>query len=81
MIIKTLFYRIKSISNILFMNRVKGVSIWYKLNYLKIYGKGNIVEIKSHIPSTVKIIIYGCNHKLIIDEGVTFKKGSIWFED
>ena len=26
-------------------------------------------------------MMYGCNHKLIIEEGVVFKKGVIWFED
>lgn len=44
-------------------------------------GKNNVLDIRSRIPKDVRIVIYGNNHKLIIEEGVTFKKGQIWFED
>lgn len=29
----------------------------------------------------MQISIYGSNHTLVIEEGVTFKKWQIWFED
>lgn len=37
--------------------------------------------IKSKLPKKIKIVMIGNNHKLFIDERVTFKKGVIWFED
>lgn len=36
---------------------------------------------RSRLPKDVCIFIYGNNHRFIIEEGVVFKKGQIWFED
>lgn len=51
------------------------------IRQLRVHGKGNVVELHSHLPKDVKIYIYGNNHRLIIEENVIFKEGVIWFED
>ena len=40
-----------------------------------------MIEIHSPISNDVRIMIYGNNHKLIIEEGVVFKNRQICFED
>lgn len=36
---------------------------------------------RSRLPKDVCIFIYGNNHRLVIEEEVTFKQGKVWFED
>lgn len=62
-------------------NIVSGLSICRRFNSLTLVGRGNTISIKSKLSKDVKIVIYGNNHHLEIDENVTFKKGLIWFED
>lgn len=52
-----------------------------RLNNFIILGDNNTIDVHSRIPKDVQISIYGSNHTLVIEEGVTFKKGQIWFED
>ena len=48
---------------------------------LRIHGNNNKIECYSHKIGSVKILIYGDNHHLIINKGVIYKRGTIWFED
>lgn len=52
-----------------------------RLRNFTILGVGNMIEVKSRIPKDVNIVVYGNNHKLVVEENVTFKRGVIWFED
>lgn len=51
------------------------------LRQLHVRGKNNVIELHSRLPKGVQIYIYGNGNHLRIGEGVTFKKGVIWFED
>lgn len=62
-------------------NKLGGVNLRTRIKHLTIYGTNNEVLIKSKLGKDVRIVIYGSNHKLVIDKHVTFKKGLIWFED
>ena len=62
-------------------NNVQGISLLRRLSNFTILGIGNMIEVKSKIPKDVNIVIYGNNHKLVVEENVTFKRGIIWFED
>ena len=66
-----------------FLNEVHGLSFFWRLRNLRIYGKTNkvIIEKGTHLGSNVKITIYGTRHKLLVKEGGVFKTGSLWFED
>lgn len=44
-------------------------------------GRDNYLEIHGRLPKEVKIHIYGNRNRLIIEENVTFKAGTIWFEN
>lgn len=61
--------------------KIIGANKLLLLKQLHIHGKGNVLEIYSHLPSGVSIHIYGNNNHLKIDKNVTFKKGLIWFEN
>lgn len=60
-------------------NRIKGIK--HLSHSLLLFGKNNSIDIRSRLPKDVKVVIYGNNHKLVIEENVTFKEGQIWFED
>lgn len=62
-------------------NKYLGISLLRRFVNFKIAGTGNTIIIKSKLPANVRVFIYGNNHRLFIDKGVTFKKGVIWFED
>lgn len=62
-------------------NNIKGISLLRRFRSVVIDGTGNVIEIHSPISNDVHIMIYGNNHKLIIEEEVIFKNGQIWFED
>lgn len=64
-----------------YANTIKGLSICYRISSLEIYGTGNFIEVHSSLPKDVKITVYGNDHHLYVDKGVTFKKGCLWFED
>lgn len=51
------------------------------LGQLIVNGVGNVIEVHSSLPKSVKLHFYGNNHHLIIDKGVVFRQGVIWFED
>lgn len=48
---------------------------------LDINGTNNLIIIKGKMSQDVHVMIQGNNHRLIIDKGVVFNKGQIWFED
>lgn len=60
---------------------MRGISTLRRFYNFTISGKNNTIDIRSRISKDVRIIVYGDNHKLVIDESVTFKNGQIWFED
>lgn len=62
-------------------NNINGISLLRRFRNFVINGTGNVIEIHSPISNDVRIMIYGNNHKLIIEEGVVFKNRQIWFED
>lgn len=62
-------------------NKFQGVSLLRRLSNFEINGTGNTIIINGKLPTSVRIVIYGNNHRLFIDKEVTFKKGVIWFED
>lgn len=62
-------------------NNIRGISTLRRFYNFSISGKNNTIDIRSRISKDVRIIVYGDNHKLVIDESVTFKNGQIWFED
>lgn len=55
-------------------NYIHGVSMLRRLNNFIILGDNNTIDVHSRIPKNVQISIYGSNHTLVIEEGVTFKK-------
>ena len=62
-------------------NRYVGFGYFLRLRSLTIVGKGNSIELKSSLPSSVRIVIYGNNNHLVIDKNVNYKAGLIWIED
>lgn len=62
-------------------NRYVGFGYFARLRSLTIVGKGNSIELKSSLPSSVRIVIYGNNNHLVIDKNVNYKAGLIWIED
>lgn len=62
-------------------NFVKGVSLLRRFYNFEIHGHGNIIDIRGKLSPKVRIVIYGNNHRLTIEENVVFSKGTIWFED
>ena len=80
-IIKLIYIYLKQIYMIFWKNHIYGISIFRRFCNFKIMGTNNTIVVKSHLPINVDIVIYGDNHKLIIEEDVVFKKGQIWFED
>ena len=62
-------------------NSINGISLFRRLKNFEIKGTGNTIILKSNLSKSVKIVLYGNNHKLIIEEDVVFKQGTIWFED
>ena len=62
-------------------NDINGISLLRRFRNFVINGTGNVIEIHSPISNDVRIMIYGNNHKLIIEEGVVFKNRQICFED
>lgn len=62
-------------------NNIHGINIIYKLQNVVISGCHNTIDVRSKLPKGVRIFVRGNNHKLIIEEGVIFKRGNIFFED
>lgn len=62
-------------------NKLHGIGLSHRFHNLEIIGTNNVIDVRSKLPKDVRIFIYGNNHCLIIEEGVTFKRGQIWFED
>ena len=61
--------------------KVVGLNRFSLFGQLIVNGAGNVIEIYSPLPKSVQLHFYGNNHHLIIDKGVVFKKGVVWFED
>jgi len=61
--------------------KIMGINVLYRIANLTINGQNNYIDVKSRLPKGVKVVMYGNNHRLIIDKGVTFKNGTIWFEN
>lgn len=62
-------------------NIIRGFGLRYRCNNLRIYGKGNRIECYSTLGKNVRITIHGNNNHLYIGKNITYKRGSIWFED
>ena len=65
-------------------NTVKGLSLKYLVGggkYLTISGKNNKIINKCKHLGDVRIVMYGNNHTLVIEENVVMKQGLLWFED
>lgn len=62
-------------------NNVRGISLLRRFYSFEIVGVNNTIDVRSRLPKDVRIFIYGNNHRLVIEEGVTFKQGKVWFED
>lgn len=62
-------------------NKIKGLSLIHRLSVLTIIGENNTITINSKLSKDVRIVIYGNNHRLTIDDCVNFKHGLLWFED
>lgn len=77
-----LYFRFKRLCSKLGIgNNIHGISLLRIFVNFKIVGTNNTIDVRSRLPKDVCIFIYGNNHRLIIEEGVVFKKGQIWFED
>lgn len=61
--------------------KIVGLNRFSFLGQLIINGVGNVIEVHSPLPKSVKLHFYGNYHHLIIDKGVVFRQGVIWFED
>lgn len=55
--------------------------LFWGLKYLDLTSYDNQIMIKSHSMGDVYCRMYGSGHKLVIDDGVVFKKGVLFFED
>lgn len=62
-------------------NNIRGVSWSRRLGNFVIAGTNNTVDIRSRLPKEVRIAVFGNNHRLVVEDGVVFKSGQIWFED
>lgn len=82
-IIKAISFRFKRLYNKIGGggNNIHGICLFRRFRNFDIMGTNNTIVVKSLIPTDVRIVIYGNNHKLTIEESVVFKKGQIWFED
>lgn len=80
-IINIISLRIKRLYNKWVGNNVRGISLLRRFYSFEIVGVNNTIDVRSRLPKDVRIFIYGNNHRLVIEEGVTFKQGKVWFED
>lgn len=85
-IFNAIFLRIKRLYNQMRLcvcggGNLHGISVLRRFYNFTIIGENNTIDVRSRISKDVQIVIYGNNHKLIIEEDVIFKKGQIWFED
>lgn len=62
-------------------NKIKGLSLIHRLRALTIIGENNTITINSKLSKDVRIVVYGSNHNLTIENNVNFKNGLLWFED
>ena len=74
--LKRIYYKIGGKSN-----NIQGVSFLRRMCNFEINGRNNTIVIRSRLPKDVQIVVYGNNHRLLIEENIVFKKGVIWFED
>lgn len=83
MIIKQLYWEIKRIYYVLSIYFVRGgkFNLLWGLRFLNPFSSKHKINIQSKAIGKVKVFLYGLNHELIIEEGVVFKRGKIWFED
>ncbi len=81
-IIRAISSRIRSfIYKLGYGNNFKGMNLFWRISNLTINGTGNTIVINCRLSKGLRIMIFGNNHKLTIDKNVTFKRGTIWFED
>ncbi|WP_148367424.1 MULTISPECIES: hypothetical protein [Bacteroidaceae] len=79
-IINIISVRIKRLYN-KWGDNVRGISLLRRFYSFEIVGINNTIDVRSRPPKDVRIFIYGNNHRLVIEEGVTFKQGKVWFEN
>lgn len=60
---------------------MKGIRLLHRLSNVEIYGRGNTIDIRGKLSKKVRIVIQGNNHRLIVEENVSYSTGIIWFED
>ena len=56
-------------------------SLLWSLRHIHIYATDISLNIRTKNLKDVDIWMYGNGHRLIIEESVVFKSGTIWFED
>lgn len=56
-------------------------SLWWCFRHLHLYASDSIIDIRTQQFGDVHIYMYGSDHRLLIEDHVTFKKGVICFED
>ena len=59
----------------------KIISLIHRLRALTIIGENNTITVNSKLSKDVRIVVYGSNHNLTIENNVNFKNGLLWFED
>lgn len=83
-ILSSVYHYFRNINSVLFKNNtIKGLSLKYLIGgkYLTINGNNNKIINKCKHLGDVQIVMYGNNHTLVIEEGVVFKNGTLWFEN